>query len=388
MGNTQFMMVLAIEFCFQMGSFTINPIISSYVVAIGGAVVAGGFIAGLNSVSALLSRPFVGMGVDGFDLLKLLLGAGVLSCFSSFCSAVFQNVCIVAVCRVVFGVAFAFKSTVIVALARLSLPEERVASGLSYVSLLYVLANALGPLVGTEIGMRWGYQACFLVSAAFFLGALIAAKGILRGRGELASGKADSAESAPRKKPAFVVSFSDSIYRPVLKATAMAGMVSFTLGSTNALLVLALTSRGVRGVSLFFLVSALVMLASRLLAGRICDRYGFLPAFIPASIFAVLSMVCLACAQSLATVLLAAAFFAAGQCTLSVLIQSDSMRRVPKEYVGRASNTLFYGPDIGMFLGPTVGGAVLQMAGDSALFALNAIVVSLVALFYFAFVRR
>ena len=60
------------------------------------------------------------------------------------------------------------------------------------------------------------------------------------------------------------------------------------------------------------------------------------------------------------------------------------MRRVPKEHVGRASNTLFLGPDIGMFLGPAVGGAVLQLAGSSALFLSNAAIVLLMVLFSFA----
>ena len=64
------------------------------------------------------------------------------------------------------------------------------------------------------------------------------------------------------------------------------------------------------------------------------------------------------------------------------------MRNVPAEHAGRASNTLFFGPDIGMFLGPTVGGALLQMAGSSVLFLGNAAVVLIMAAFYFVLVRK
>lgn len=97
-----------------------------------------------------------------------------------------------------------------------------------------------------------------------------------------------------------------------------------------------------------------------------------------------LSMVCLALAQSLGSLIVAAVLMAFGQCTLTVLIQSEGMRRVPEEHVGRASNTLFLGPDIGMFLGPAVGGVVLQLVGPSALFLSNAAIVLLMVLFSFA----
>ena len=50
------------------------------------------------------------------------------------------------------------------------------------------------------------------------------------------------------------------------------------------------------------------------------------------------------------------------------------MRHVPKEYVGRASNTLF--------LGPAIGGIVLQTAGSSALFFANAGIILSMVLFF------
>lgn len=387
--RARFALILAIELCFQMGSFVVNPIVSSYAVAIGGAVVVGGFLAGLNSVSALAARPFVGMRVDRVALPKLLLMAGVLSFLSALLSAVVQNVFLLAACRVVFGLSFAFKSTVVVALARLSLPKQQVGVGLSYVSLLYVLANAVGPLVGTELGARWGYPACFLLSAALFCMAVALTLGLVQ-KGALGACGSDGAEKAPapasgggfpRLHEAF--SFRDFVYRPAIKPTIMAGMVSFTLGSTSTLLVLALADRNMGNVSVFFLVSALAMVVSRPFAGKLSDRHGFLPAFVPAVVSAALAMVVLAFAESLAALVAAAVLFACGQCTLTVLIQSDGMRDVPKDQAGRASNTLFLGPDVGMFLGPAVGGAVLQVAGPSALFLGNAAVIVFMAAFYF-----
>ena len=262
-------------------------------------------------------------------------------------------------------------------------------------SLIYVLANALGPLVGTELGAKWGYPACFLLSAAFFCMAValtlgLVRKGVLDASGSTGAGKAPAPASGgsgfSRLREAF--SFRDFVYRPAIKPTIMAGMVSFTLGSTSTLLVLALSDRGLENVSVFFLVSALTMVVSRPFAGKVSDKWGFLPAFVPASVAAALAMVVLAFADSLPLLVLAAMLFACGQCTLTVLVQADSVRNVPAEHAGRASNTLFFGPDIGMFLGPTVGGALLQMAGSSVLFLGNAAVVLIMAAFYFVLVRK
>lgn len=382
MFDKRFVLILVIEFCFQMGSFVINPIVSSYVVAIGGIVMLGGLLAGINSVSALAARPLVGASVDRFDLPKLLLVAGVLSCSSSFFCAIIRDVFVVAACRVVFGVAFAFKSTVIVALARLALPENRVGAGLGYVSLLYVLANALGPLLGTELGIRFGYQVCFFLSASLFAIAIFLVLGLIRKKDAPFRSKEGKGFLADKRNEIDGHSLSRVIYRPAIKPTIMAGMVAFTLGSTNTLLVLAMSERNIGGVSAFFFVSALVMLISRPLAGKLCDKRGFLFVFFPASVAALLSMICLASSQSLWMLVLAAVFLASGQCTLTVLIQSEGMRHVPKEYVGRASNTLFLGPDIGMFLGPAIGGIVLQTAGSSALFFANADIILSMVLFF------
>lgn len=245
------------------------------------------------------------------------------------------------------------------------------------------------------MGAKWGYPACFLLSAAFFCMAValtlgLVRKGVLDASGSTGAGKAPAPASGgsgfSRLREAF--SFRDFVYRPAIKPTIMAGMVSFTLGSTSTLLVLALSDRGLENVSVFFLVSALTMVVSRPFAGKVSDKWGFLPAFVPASVAAALAMVVLAFADSLPLLVLAAMLFACGQCTLTVLVQADSMRNVPAEHAGRASNTLFFGPDIGMFLGPTVGGALLQMAGSSVLFLGNAAVVLIMAAFYFVLVRK
>ena len=175
----------------------------------------------------------------------------------------------------------------------------RVLSGVS----LCRLANALGPLLGTELGVRFGYQVCFFLSTSLFAIAIFLVLGLL-------------GEKVPFRSE---------------------------------------------------------------------DDKGFLFVFFPASGAAFLSMICLAFVHSLGMLVLAAVFLASGQCSLTVLIQSEGVRHVPKEYVGRASNTLFLGPDIGMFLGPAIGGIVLQTAGPSALFFANAgIILSMVLLSFAA----
>lgn len=397
MFTRKFILILVIELCYQMGSFVVNPIVPSYVVALGGAVMVGGFIVGLNSIMSLASRPFVGAFVDRLDFTKLLILSCALSSVFAFATAVVQGIAIVAVCRIAFGLSFAFKSAVIVAMARLVLPRERVVTGLSYVSLMYVLANALGPMIGTEIGARFGYGSCFLVSAALFFTGLILSFFLYSNKEARALFSRQNAGDEQLKEDGVSLGAKNTgvhallhrvLYLPVIVPTVMAGLVSFTLGSTNTLLVLAMDDRGIPNVSLFFLIAAVVMFFSRMIAGKACDKRGFFVVFLPASVLAVLSMALLSVADSLLVLLIAAACLAAGQCTLTMLIQSENMRNVPEEYSGRASNTLLLGPDIGMFLGPSVGGVVLQVAGSSILFAVNAFVILAMIVLYFVSVHQ
>lgn len=364
--TASFIHLLVIEACFQMGAYLVNPLVAGYAVAVGSTVAVGGALAGLNSICALSARPLVGKISDRARKTMLLVVSALMSLVSSLGVALIPSVAMIGVCRALFGFSFAIKSTVIIAMARLVLPEDRVGAGLGYVSLAYVLANAVGPALGTELSVRCGYPFCFVLSAGFFFVACVLALS-LTGRDRMRERTSSAGKVVAEKSKGFV-------YRPAISYAVVSGLIGYTLGSTSLLILLAMGQENAGVVTVFFVVSALTMVVSRPIAGRISDTVGFMAVFVPASFCAFGAMVLLAFGSP-SLLVWAAVLFALGQCTLTVVFQSEGMRKVPPNLAGRASNTLLIGPDIGMFLGPMWGGVILQYGGPEALFGVNAAVV-------------
>lgn len=73
-----------------------------------------------------------------------------------------------------------------------------------------------------------------------------------------------------------------------------------------------------------------------------------------------------------------------GQGSAYSAIQAESVRNVPYDQLGRAANTFYIGPDLGMGLGPVVSGFILQTWGiaPAFLFCAFLIIVSLVILLF------
>ncbi len=379
--NRKYVHVLLMESVMQMALYLTRPITASYAVSLGASVALAGFIAGLLATAAMAIRPISGSLSDVFSKKNLLVAASAIFAVSALGCATATTTLALAIWCAMQGFAFAFKSTLVISMASLVVPKGSLGSGVGWLSIAYTLACALGPAIGSSLGSSLGYSSVYVLSACllivgFFLAIAFKAP-------EPASGRKD----VHRRIGNFANLFKPSkmFYGPAVAYSVVAGLMMIAQGTNNTFLVLMGEQGSIQGAPFYFVVYSVVTLASKPLAGRVSDRYGVSVVVVPALVVAMAGMVQLSVFHSALSVCVAAACMAVGQASAYAAVQAESVRGVDERKLGRAANTFYIGPDIGMGLGPVLGGFVLQTWGAPATFAFNAIAILLSLLAFLAY---
>lgn len=384
--NRRFVHVLCIEIMLQMGYYLQNPLVSNYAVFLGATVAVAGFLSGLNALTSLFMRPVSGFASDRFSKKSLLVMASALYVVCSFGCALATSVESVGFFRVLFGVAFAFKSVVAVALVSLVVSPEVIGRAVGWYGAAHTVTNALGPVVGAAIAAATGYSAAFVAAGCMQVVGLILAVAFRapdsakaqHERSSCSSSNLEVKDSAAllgqgSKGSGLFGGLRKLFYFPALPCSIVAGLSSMAFGSVGALILLVGDMRGIDGVSLYFTAFAVVTVLSKPVAGRVSDRKGTGAVVIPMEAVGAFGMVVLAFGSGLPSILLGGVCMGLGHGSAFSALQAESVRDVPVEKVGNAANTFFVGSDIGMWAGPFVSALVLQAFGAEAMFLFNAL---------------
>ena len=414
----RFAQLFCIELVLQFGLYLVRPIVANYSVELGASVTLAGFFSGLLATTALLMRPFSGRISDALSKKSLLVISSALFTVSAFGCSVFHSLLPIGLLISLQGFAFAFKSTVVVALARLVVPDDMVGRGVGWLGVAYTVSCALGPAAGSCVANAFGYSAAFAVSALLLSIGLVLSvlfrepqrDGVAavsdraragRRLAELASDKAESDclakdcccdEECEKGVGVSVRKGAEKglariFYLPALPYTVVAGLLMATQGTAASFMLLIGDMRGIDGASLYFLVYSLATLGARPLAGRLSDEYGVRKVAVPMLFLAMVAPLALAFSSSMVGIVVAGICMGVGQGSAYSSIQAESVRGVPAGQLGRAANTFYIGPDLGMGMGPVAAGLILQLWGIAPAFAFCAALVGLSMVVLLAFSR-
>ena len=364
--NRDYIQLLALEICLQLGLYITRPVISSYAVVLGATLAAAGVLAGLSNGASLALRPFSGNLSDRFDKKTVLVASTAAFVVSSLGCALTQNLWLIGFFIILQGVAFAFKSALVIGLARMVVSKERTGSAIGWLSIAFTIASALGPTIGSAVGDSVGYSACFLISAVI-LGIGLALAITFRAPEE---SKAHNISLEKGKKRTAKDILESMFYLPAVPCSLVDGLANAAQGTNVALIFLIATQEGIDGVALYFVIYAVTCAVSRPASGRLNDKYG---AIVVAPMFAmaIVGMVILVFTSSFIGVCISAALMGLGQAPIHSVMQAESVRTAKPEEIGRAANTSYVFPDVGMWLGPAIGGAVMGILGGRAVIIVN-----------------
>ena len=357
----------------------VNSLISTYAGFLGASAVLVGTISGLYFGIACAARPIAGPTITMVNKRKLMIWVYAAGVVTNVIYALAGSVSVFIIARVLHGLQFAFVGSLNLTIASDSVPREKLGSAVGVFGVGASLAMALGPGLGIALrdwaALQWGeaagYTAVFLLAAVFMFLAIIPC--LLM------------PDPGRPERSALGAWYKNIIAREALLPTVMMALVSMSSTMFNVYMVPYAETLGIPNIAIFFTVYALVLLAARPFFGKLADRVSMEKVLIPSLAIFALSYVAVALGRNLGMMLLGAVLAAIGFGAANPSIQTLCIRSVEPERRGVASNTQFFGMDLGYFLGPFLGGMIYARSNYSVMYLCTGVIPQAVCLLLFIF---
>lgn len=344
-----FIILLISNLALNMGMQMSNSILSIFANHLGARAALIGFIVSSFGISSVLFRFVSAPIMDTYNRKNLVVIAAFAMSAAFWGFSMSTNVTMLICFRLLQGCAMVFGNACCLAMVADILPKEKYNSGLGYFTLAMLICMAIAPSIGIELVKLAGFRVTYTLAACLMLLA-----GLL-----LFMFRIDFTRT---KK--FKLSLNNIIAKEALIPASLQLLVIFGIAGTSAFLYLFAAERNVAGnIGLYFTVSAVTMLVTRPVLGRLTDRFGMVKVSIPAMLFSVSSLLIISVSTNLAGFLAAAIVSAIGQGAYTPAIQALSMKSVSNDRRGAASSTNFVAQDVGAMLGANAAGQLVQLSG-------------------------
>lgn len=364
-----FLLVFLAEYMLQIGLYTIRPIVSSYAVSLGSSFSLAGLLSGILSGVALLCRPLCGLISDRFNQISILLIASAVISISFFGSVAIPTLPSIGIFESLKGAAFTFKSALVISVASLLVPKERLGLGIGIISTAFTTAGAIGPVLSASLVGYYGYSGCYIISGIFSVLGTIALA-VLRVMNPDVLQKQNHKPTKEKNATEINSFVSRFIYLPVLPFSLIAGMAGSAYGAVLSLLFLIEKQGYIENAEMYFVAYTCTVVIARIIGGELGDKKGA-AIVVPLLTLSLLGSIPLVFSGSQICVLIGAFTMALGQGSAFAILQAEAVRDIPKEEVGKASNTFLVVLDLGMFVSPLAGGFVLSTFGFMGFFAMD-----------------
>jgi len=348
-----------------LGQNSVNILIARYATdALGVSPTVMGNLVGLYFGVALAMRPIAGPMQAKLNKRNLLIAVYITGGIVNLGYALFNTTGAFVTFRIIQGMQYAFMGSLTMTIAVDSLPRERVASGVAVYSLGGTVMQTIGPNLGLWMrdlgpkmmegpeGVALGYKFAFFFSSALLAMAAVPLFMIKHKHtnAELVNKEKwyktiISKYTIPMTVVVILTHISNSLYRNFLDPFAL--------------------ENGIGKIGLFSTTTALVMLVTRPISGRIMDKIG-MKKVLPVGMLVIgVAIFIISESKSLSVVLVGAVLSAIGNGfvnpglnTLCIQTETPNRRAV-------ASNTLYGGIDLAGWMGPMFGGMVVERSSYS-----------------------
>lgn len=343
--------ILLASFFYFASPMLVTPLITGFSGSLGASAALMGTIGGLMNLCALFCRPFVGNLADRLSKYKVSFAGGLLQMIACLGYIFAVSPAMIVTARIVNGVGFACCSVCMSTWMSNMLPKEKIGSGMGLYGTMNALAMAAAPAIGIRVYQTIGHRAAFVLAMIF---ALLTAVII-----QFVKDKGLPVEQGSREKS----SSSRSLQicdRKVIPIALIITLFSIPYCATQSFLVTYTETRQINvAVSWFFPLYAIALLVLRLSLKSLFDRLPFKVFLLAGSACAAAGILFLAFMRNNLEMLLAAIFMAGGYGIMCSVCQSTAILLAGEARRGLANSTYYIGLDLGMALGPVIGGFLM-----------------------------
>lgn len=350
------LLLLISGFFYFASPMLVTPLITGFSESLGAGAALMGMVGGMMNLCSLFCRPAVGSFIDRVSKYRLSM-AGLLLMTAACAGYLFSaSPLMVLFFRIVNGAGFALCSSSMSTWFSLLLPPDRIGSGMGIYGMMNALAMAVAPSIGVVLYQTLGYRVSFVIAAVFTALAMVLIQ-FVTDRGEPVPRPASS-EAGERGNKVTDSPKRLTIVEPkVLPIALIIMLFAIPYCATQSFIVRYTETRSLAvTVSLFFPVYAASLLLLRLTMRNLFDRLRFPVFFTGSSACAFLAILLLALMQSNLPMCAAAVLMAGGYGIMSSVCQSRAIVVAGREHAGLGNSTYYIGLDLGMTLGPVLGG--------------------------------
>ncbi len=339
-------LILAASFFYFSSPMLVTPLITGFSGTVGASADLMGIVGGMMNLCALFCRPIVGNLADRISKYNLsFIGAALmtLACLGYILSS---NPVTIVIARIINGVGYACCSVCMSTWMSNMLPKERIGSGMGIYGMMNALGMAVAPAIGVKMYQIFGYRLSFGMALVFSVATIVIIQFI--------SDKGEPIKITASKDADHRIQIVD---KKVIPVALIIMLFAIPYCATQSFLVNYVETRNLTvSVSLFFPVYAMILLVLRLALKNLFDKRPFHFFLIICSISAFLGIVFLGNMKNNGMLVLAAAFMAGGYGIMCSVCQSTAILLAGEGKRGLANSTYYIGLDLGMTLGPMLGG--------------------------------
>ncbi len=376
------LLILAASFFYFSSPMLTTPLITGFTGSLGADGALMGIVGGLMNLCSLFCRPFVGNLADRTSKYKLSCIGAVMMLAASLGYTVAQSPLTVILSRIINGAGFACCSVCMSTWMSNLLPRDKIGSGMGIYGTMNALAMGIAPSAGVFVYQNFSYRIAFGLSAVFSALILVILQ-FVRDRGEpgVRTDPTDASSSVSARLSGEKLQLAD---KKVLPISVIITLFAVPYCATQSFLV---TYTQVREISvspgLFFPTYAAALFLLRFTLKGLFDRLPFKTFLLAGSVCAAVSLLFLSVMESSPAMLLAGIFMAGGYGIMCSVCQSTAILLAGPEKRGIANSTYYVGLDLGMALGPFIGGVLIKHLEIHLFYPVLLVTVPLAAAVYF-----
>ncbi|WP_158701749.1 MFS transporter [Lentibacillus sp. Marseille-P4043] len=333
----------------------------------GGSEAEGGLVVTVMLIAAIIVRPFSAKLLDKLGKKKGLIISVAIFTATSFLYIWTDQFISLLLLRFFHGLSFGVISTATGAIAADVIPPSRRGEGLGYFAMAMNLAVVAGPFIGLSLLQFITFQMLFVILSVLMISGVICS--IL-----VHVPATDAVNNSETVKHKFTL--HDLIELKAIPIALISSLASLAYASVLSFISVYADSIGLSAAaSYFFLVFAIVMIASRPYFGKAFDLRG--PSFVilPCLFIFAIGLVMLSFTDNAWMLLISAGLTGLGYGTILPSFQTMAIQAAPNHRSSHATATFFMFYDSGIAVGSFVWGFVVAAFGFEKLYILCAVVV-------------
>lgn len=331
-----------------------------YVVKIGGDKSDIGIVIGAFTLPIVILSPFVGRAADEWGRKGLMITGTVIFVISAILYNFAASLFLLILLRMFHGSGLSAFNTASSAYVADMAPIERRGEAMGYFGMVANLALAIAPALGVIIVDKYNFTILFIIAAGTACAAL-AITSVLRDKYRPPLRETGRPRPALFHKASFFPSF-------------IMASLSVTWGAVVSFFILFAMERNISNPGYFFTAFAVVLIASRTVAGIMSDRLGREAVIIPGLVMTAIGMWTLCLANSMSMLMVVALIYGIGFGSAQPTLMAFTVDRVGGEGRGAAMGMLGASFDVGIAFGSVILGFVLQYTSFVVMFIIAGVV--------------